>query len=368
MLGFSHCITRIASGAFRLLDPEVAHGLSIRALKKGLLPPVHRVDDPRLNVTVAGLSFPNPIGLAAGYDKNAEVPDAMLRLGFGFTEVGTVTPRPQTGSPQPRLFRLPVDRAVINRMGFNNEGHEVVEQRLKDRLKGAHVRGGLMGVNVGANKDAEDRIKDYEVGIVRFAPYASYFTINVSSPNTPGLRDLQARAALDELLLRSLNARDLTVERMGHHVPVFLKIAPDLDQAGLDDVIDVATTRGIDGLIISNTTLSREGLKDRHRSEAGGMSGRPLFARSTAMLAHVRRAVGPDMPLIAAGGVYDTQTAWDKIAAGADLVQLYSALVYEGAGLAAEICHGLLKRLVHEGLTDISAVSGSQVDEWADTW
>lgn len=359
---------RLASAAFRVFEPETAHSLSIRALKAGFVPDVAPPDDPRLNVTVAGLFFPNPVGLAAGFDKNAEVPDAILRMGFGYTEVGTLTPLAQEGNPKPRLFRLTRDGAVINRMGFNNDGHDAAEDRLKARLKRSHVRGGLIGINVGANKLSEDRVADYVTGISRFAPYASYFTINISSPNTPGLRDLQARSALDDLLRRALVARDETAQKLRHNVPVFLKIAPDLTNEGIQDVVDVALERGIDGLIISNTTLSRDGLTDRQQAETGGLSGAPLFHRSTAMLAHVRRLVGPELPIIGVGGIHNADTAWAKLAAGADLIQIYSAMVYQGAGLAAEICDGLLKRLSREGLTSISAVSGSAVDEWADQW
>lgn len=285
-----------------LLDPETAHGASITALKSGLLPSCRVPADPRLACTVAGLNFPNPLGMAAGYDKNGDVPDALLKLGFGFTEVGTVTPRPQAGNDKPRIFRLTADRAVINRLGFNNEGHDAVYKRLAERLTGRGNADGIVGVNIGANKDSADRIADYVAGISRFYPVASYFTVNISSPNTPGLRDLQARESLCALLDAVLAARAEAAVRHGKSLPVFLKIAPDLTEEGLDDIAAEALAHDLDGLIVSNTTLSREGLTDRvHAGEAGGMSGAPLFQRSTAILARMRRRVGPELPIIGVG-------------------------------------------------------------------
>ena len=301
-----------------LFDPETAHGLSIAALKAGVVPACPVKADPRLAQTVAGIAFPNPLGMAAGYDKNAEVPEALLRLGFGFTEVGTVTPRPQAGNPKPRIFRLIEDDAVINRLGFNNEGHAAALGRL-----GACRRVALIGVNIGANKDSEDRIADYVAGIRTFYDVARYFTANISSPNTPGLRDLQAKESLHALLSALLAARAEEETRSGRPVPVFLKIAPDLTEEGLDDIAEVALAHPLDGLIVSNTTLSREGLRDiRHAGEAGGLSGKPLFEKSTVVLAKMRRRVGESLPIIGVGGVSSAETAAEKIRAGANLVQL----------------------------------------------
>ena len=343
-----------------LFDPETAHGLSIAALRSGLLPACRLAPDPRLAQTVAGITFPNPLGMAAGYDKNAEVPEALLKLGFGFTEVGTVTPKPQAGNPKPRIFRLEADRAVINRLGFNNEGHAAALSRLQ-ALKGS----GIVGVNIGANKDSADRIADYVAGIRTFYGVARYFTANISSPNTPGLRDLQARASLAELLGAVLLARDEEAKKSGRRVPVFLKIAPDLTREGMDDIAAEALDHALDGLIVSNTTLSREGLRDqRQAGEAGGLSGAPLFDASTAVLAQMRRRVGPDMPIIGVGGVSSAETAIEKIRAGADLVQLYSCMVYEGPGLAGRIVRGLSKLLDKEGVTTIRALRDSRLDDW----
>lgn len=351
----------LARNALFVLDPEQAHGVSIAALKSGLLPSAHLPDDPRLHVSVAGLHFPNPVGLAAGYDKNAEVPEAILRLGFGFTEVGTLTPRPQAGNPKPRIFRLTRDEAIINRLGFNNEGHDAALQRLQAlKLKG------IVGVNIGANKDSEDRIADYVAGIRRFYDVARYFTANISSPNTPGLRDLQARESLAALLSAVLAARDEEAERLGRKVPVFLKIAPDLTEEGMDDIAAEVLAHPLDGLIVSNTTLSRHGLHDqRQAGEAGGLSGRPLFTRSTAVLARMRKRIGPDLPIIGVGGVSSAKTALEKIRAGADLVQLYSCMVYRGPGLAAEVVRGLSAELGRLGVASVRDIRSADVDAWA---
>ncbi|MDJ1157997.1 quinone-dependent dihydroorotate dehydrogenase [Chelatococcus sp. SYSU_G07232] len=326
------------------LDPETAHRLTVRALAAAPLP-APAPDDPRLAVEAFGLRFPNPVGLAAGFDKNAEVPDALLALGFGFAEVGTVTPRPQEGNPRPRIFRLPADEGVINRLGFNNEGHAAARARLARRAG----RAGIVGVNIGANKDTTDRAADYVAGIEAFAPHAAYFTVNVSSPNTPGLRDLQQEAALDDLLARVLAARDGLAERHGRR-PVLLKIAPDLTLDELDAIVAVAKRRAVDGLIVSNTTVSRPAsLADRRvAGEAGGLSGRPLFRLSTRMLAEACLRVDGAFPLVGVGGVDCAEAAWTKIRAGATLVQLYSAMVYKGPGLACAIKRGLAERLTRE--------------------
>jgi dihydroorotate dehydrogenase len=340
------------------IDPEVAHGLSIKVLSSGLHPSVRPDRDPRLSRTLFGLNFANPLGIAAGLDKNAEIPDPLLALGFGFVEIGTITPLSQPGNPKPRMFRLVDDHGVINRLGFNNEGHAAARRRLEAR----RGKPGLVGVNIGANKDAVDRVADYVVGIETFSDIASYFTVNVSSPNTPGLRDLQARGALDELLSRVLEARDGRARR----VPVLLKIAPDMDEAGLADVADVALARKIDGVIVSNTTISRPKLRDAATAkEMGGLSGRPLFRLSTIQLARFRKLVGPDLPLIGVGGIESAETAFAKIAAGADLVQMYSGFVYGGPGLPAAILAGLSRILDRRGIPSIADAVGIDVEKWA---
>lgn len=356
-------LSDIARQGLFLFDPEVAHGLSIAALKSGLVPACHGAADPRLVQTVAGIRFENPLGMAAGYDKNAEVPDALLRLGFGFAEIGTVTPKPQAGNDKPRIFRLTADRAVINRLGFNNEGHDAAFARLAARRNAQ----GVVGVNIGANKDSADRIADYVLGIRRFYALATYFTVNISSPNTPGLRDLQARESLRALLDAVLAARAEETVRHGRSVPVFLKIAPDLTEEGLDDVAAEALDHDLDGLIVSNTTLSRDGLSDRTLAgEAGGLSGAPLFKRSTTVLAKVRRRVGPALPVIGVGGVASAADALEKIRAGADLVQLYSCMVYEGPGLPGKILRGLSGLLDRERVGSIRELRDTRLDQWAD--
>jgi dihydroorotate dehydrogenase len=318
------------------LDPETAHHATLLALQFAVLPRA-APNDKRLAVRAFGLEFPNPIGLAAGFDKDGVAPDNLLRLGFGFVEVGTITPRPQSGNPRPRLFRLDRDRAVINRLGFNSAGHAKAHGNLA-RRRGA---GGIVGVNLGANKDSDDRIADYVAGIKVFADLASYFTINVSSPNTPGLRDLQQAAALDELLSRVLDARDRAAVRR----PLLLKIAPDLALDELDAVVRVARDRKIDGMIVSNTTISRPAnLASLRASETGGLSGRPLFDLSTHMLRETHQRVEKQFPLIGVGGVDGPEAALAKLEAGATLVQLYSALVFDGPELITRIKRGLLAR------------------------
>ncbi len=342
------------------MDPEDAHAATIKALRLTPLPAAAPADE-RLASNVFGLRFPNPVGMAAGFDKGADVPGTLLRLGFGFVEIGTVTPAPQPGNPRPRLFRLVEDEAVVNRFGFNSEGHEVVHDRLRKRAGPK----GIIGVNVGANKDAFDRAADYVSGIAAFADVASYFTVNISSPNTPGLRDLQQRAALDDLLARVLDARDRSHERYGRK-PVLLKIAPDLDEAELDDIVAVSRARGIDGMIVSNTTITRSPLLISPQArESGGLSGKPLFAASTRILAQTYQRVEGQFPLVGVGGVQDAETAFSKLEAGASLIQLYSALVYHGPNLVAEINKGLAQRLEAEGLADLSSVIGRKADQWA---
>jgi dihydroorotate dehydrogenase len=336
-------------------DAETAHGLSLRALKAGLIPAAP-APDARLRCSLLGRDFASPLGLAAGYDKNGEAIAAALALGFGFVEVGSVTPRPQSGNPRPRLFRLDGDRAVINRLGFNNDGFDAVHARLAQRPSTA-----IVGVNVGANRDSADRAADYAAGVARFADIADYIAINVSSPNTPGLRALQEHAALVDLLARVNAARAAAPRRP----PLLLKIAPDLDEAALARVVEAATSAGIDGLIVANTTLARDGIRDARADEAGGLSGRPLFRRSTVMLAKVRRMVGKAVAIIGVGGVDSADTAWEKFAAGADLVELYTGMVFEGPRLPAQVNAGLAARLDREGIATIGAVVGSQTDRWA---
>jgi dihydroorotate dehydrogenase len=339
----------------RWLDAEDAHRLAIQGLR--FLPPVKpRPDDPKLAVRAFGLNFPNPIGMAAGFDKSAEVPDALLRLGFGFVEIGSVTPKPQSGNARPRLFRLERDEAVINRMGFNNDGAEVALRRLAARAQ----HGGIVGVNVGANKDSPDRVNDYVKLIETFAPVASYFTVNVSSPNTPGLRNLQEGALLDELLARVIDARERVRQKAGD-TPVLLKIAPDLSLAQLDDVVQVARSRKVDGIIVSNTTIARPStLREAMRAkEQGGLSGRPLFRLSTRMVAETYVRVEGAFPLIGVGGVDSGGAALTKIRAGASLIQLYSSLVYKGLGLVDEIKRDLTSTLLRTGRDSLSEIVGA---------
>ena len=346
---------RLSRPFMRALDPEDAHALTIKALRVMPLPRV-AADPPELKLRAFGLNFPNPVGMAAGFDKNAQVPDALLRLGFGFVEVGTITPRAQAGNPRPRLFRLEKDRAVINRMGFNNDGQEAVHSRLMRRQ---HT--GIVGVNIGANRDSPDRVGDYVAGVTRFADVADYLVVNISSPNTPGLRDLQERGALAALLIRVTAARDAA----DRQVPLLLKIAPDLDPVALAAIAEEAIGAGVDGIIVSNATTSRDGVtQERVASESGGLSGRPLFRRSTVMLAELRRLVGNSMILIGTGGVDSAEAAWEKIAAGANLIQLYTGLVFEGPRLPRQITNGLSRRLAAEGISSVTKIVGAKSEEW----
>jgi len=338
---------RLAAPALFLIDPERAHRLTIGTLKAApALPPPTAGS---LATEIAGLTFPNPVGLAAGFDKDAEVPDAMLGLGFGFVEAGSITPRPQAGNPKPRLFRLTEDRAVINRMGFNNGGIDVARRRLSRRL-----RRGIVGANVGANKDSTDRIADYLAGIRAFAPVADYLTINISSPNTPGLRDLQAEGGLQSLLLAVAGAR--TPETP----PIFLKVAPDLADGDHERIVRAALDNGIAALMVSNTTISRPPLRSRHAGEAGGLSGAPLRDLALEQLRRFRSVAGSELPLIGVGGIASADDAWARIRAGASLVQLYSALVYEGPALARRIVRGLEKLMRRDGFSSIAEAVGSE--------
>ena len=326
------------------LDAETAHRATIKLLSMAPLPLPQF--PPELALQVAGLSFPSPVGLAAGFDKDAEVPDAMLGLGFGFVEIGTVTPRLQAGNPKPRLFRLTEDRAVINRMGFNNAGQAAALHRLSKRK-----RQGIVGVNIGANKDSPDRIADYVAGVRAMGPVADYLTVNISSPNTPGLRNLQAGGELVELLAAVREARQ-------PGIPIFLKVAPDLEGGDHDRIVRAAIDQGIDALIVSNTTVSRPSLLSPEAGETGGLSGRPLKALAVEQLKKFRVATGGQLPLIAAGGIENAEDAWERIRAGASLIQLYSAMVYEGPGIARRIADGLAKRLRHEGMSSIAEAVG----------
>lgn len=334
----------LAKPALHALDAETAHQLTIRGLSLMPLMPAP-ADDPRLSVEVFGRTFPNPVGLAAGFDKQCEVPDQLLGLGFGFVELGGVVPKPQAGNPRPRVFRLPQDEAVINRFGLNSDGLDAACRRLAQR----RGRPGIVGVNIGANKDSADRIADYVLCIQRLCGLVDFLTINVSSPNTPGLRDLQGEAFLDDLLARSIEARNSS-EQGRHKTIVLLKIAPDISLDTLDAIVATALKRGIDGLTVSNTTVARpESLKEKAlASETGGLSGRPLFVPSTKLLAETFLRVERKMPLVGVGGVDSPEAAWAKVRAGASLVQFYSAMVYKGPSLIGDIKRGLVQTLAGE--------------------
>jgi dihydroorotate dehydrogenase len=352
MIGLLEAFTR---PLLRLLDPEDAHRLAIRALA---IPPLVKLvaDEPRLAVRAFGLNFPNPVGMAAGFDKHAEVPDAVLRLGFGFVEVGTVTPEPQAGNPRPRVFRLNRDQGVINRLGFNSEGADAVLRRLAARAEG----GGIVGVNIGANRESADRIADYVRLIETFAPVVSYFSVNISSPNTPGLRELQQAKVFDALLARVMDAR-ARMSRQAGTTPLLIKIAPDLTLNELDDVVGAARRHHVDGMIVGNTTVRRPpGLRDKPTaSEAGGLSGRPLFPLATRMLAETYVRVEGAFPLVGVGGIDSGGTALAKIRAGASLIQLYSALVFHGLRLIANIKSDLSNELRRGGHAGLDALVGA---------
>jgi len=346
------------------LDPEQAHELTLKALEAGLHPRPAAADDPRLQMELWGLRLPNPLGMAAGFDKDARVPERLLAMGFGHVEVGTVTPRPQAGNPQPRIFRLVRDGAMINRLGFNSAGHAAALARLS-RLRRAGMAG-IVGVNVGANRDAADRVADYAAGVQAFGDVASYLTVNVSSPNTPGLRDLQAPAALDELLARVLAVREDLAAAGRPRRPLVVKLAPDIAEADLEPIVGVLARRGVDGIAVSNTTLARDGLAEAATArQAGGLSGAPLFRRSTAMLARVHVLTQGRIPLIGIGGIDSGAAAIAKVEAGASLLQLYTGLVYQGPGLIARIKADLTAYLEREGLAGLAAAVGRRADRWA---
>ena len=334
------------------LEAERAHRLTISTLKRRPIPRVPAATGSPLSIRVAGLDFPNPVGLAPGFDKDAEVFAQAFGLGFGFVEVGTLTPRPQAGNPRPRLFRLAEDRAVINRMGFNNQGQAAARARLEGR---PHT--GIVGVNIGANKDSADRVRDYCEGVRAMAPVADYLTINISSPNTPGLRDLQDKAALEDLLSAVITAgKGLAKDP---RPPIFLKVAPDLEPADVDSIARTAIDFGLDALIVSNTTVSRPPLRSRHAGEQGGLSGAPLRDLALQRLHDFRKATGGAIPLIGVGGIESGVDAYDRIRAGASLVQLYSALVFEGPGLVRRILAELSACMEADGFSSVSEAVGA---------
>jgi dihydroorotate dehydrogenase len=337
------------------MDPEIAHGATINALRLGLAPEQNYPDPPELKTSLAGLELTNPIGMAAGFDKNGEVPRPLALMGFGMVEIGTVTPRPQAGNPKPRLFRVGGAEGVINRMGFNNDGHDEVYRRLSRTRVPA-----MLGINIGANKDSADFTADYAKGVARFARLADYLTVNISSPNTPGLRDLQHEDALRALLGAVLTVRSKSPVR----VPVFLKIAPDLDEAAMDAIAKVVASTDLDGLIVSNTTISRDPVAGlENADETGGLSGKPLFDLATIRLAQMRQRT--TLPIIGVGGIHSPETAMEKFMAGANAIQLYSALVFGGLDLLDRIKRGLAAAVRAEGKRNISELVGTKTDEWA---
>lgn len=346
---------RLGLNLLHRVDPERAHGLALRALQLGLVPTPGAYTSARLRTNLAGLRLPNPVGLAAGFDKNAEALAPLARAGFGFIEVGAVTPRPQPGNPRPRLFRLSEDRAVINRFGFNNAGMEAAAARLAARPKDA-----VIGLNLGANKDSADRAEDFARVLAHCGAHLDFATVNVSSPNTEKLRELQGAEALMGLLKGVMEARDW----LPQPIPVFLKIAPDLSDLELSEIADVARASGLSGIIATNTTLSREGLMSASKGEAGGLSGQPLFEKSTRVLARLSQLTGGEMPLIGVGGVSSAEQAYAKIRAGASAVQLYSALVYQGMSLVNEIARGLDRLLERDGFASVAEAVGTGREAW----
>jgi dihydroorotate dehydrogenase len=346
---------RLALPLLRRIDPETAHGLALAALRAGLGPRTGPITTPRLATRLAGLALPNPLGLAAGLDKNARALAALRRAGFGFLEVGAATPRPQPGNPRPRLFRLPEDRAIINRFGFNNDGAAAIAARLA-----ARPPGGIVGLNLGANKDSPDRAADFAEVLGVAGPFVDFATVNVSSPNTERLRELQGRAALAALLAGVMAAN----RGLARPLPVFLKIAPDLDDRALAELVEAAIDGGVAGIVATNTTLARDGLRSRHPTQAGGLSGAPLFLPSTVVLAKVHVMTEGRLPLIGAGGVGSAEQAYAKIRAGASAVQLYTALIYQGLGLVPRILAGLDALLARDGFASVTQAVGSGRDEW----
>jgi dihydroorotate dehydrogenase len=345
-----NALERLALPLLNAIDPETAHRLALGLLRAGLGPRRGPITSPRLRTTLAGLELPNPLGLAAGFDKDARAVEPLLAAGFGFIEVGAATPWPQPGNPRPRLFRLPEDRAAINRFGFNNEGVEAIARRLA-----ARPPGGIVGLNLGAGKASPDRAADFAAVLARAGPFVDFATVNVSSPNTERLRELQGTAALARLLAGVMAAN----AALSRPVPVFLKIAPDLGEAELAPLVETALDAGVAGIVATNTTLAREGLASRHAAEAGGLSGQPLFERSTRVLAHVHRLTGGRLPLIGVGGVGSPEQAYAKIRAGASAVQLYTALVFEGLALVPRIVEGVDALLARDGFATVADAVGT---------
>lgn len=348
-------LERLGLAALHRVDPETAHGLALKALRAGLVPLPGPVTSARLKTELAGLHLPNPIGLAAGFDKNAQALGPLSRAGFGFVEVGAITPRAQPGNPRPRLFRLSEDAAVINRFGFNNQGMEVAAHRLANRAADA-----VIGLNLGANKDSADRADDFARVLAHCGRYLDFATVNVSSPNTEKLRDLQGPEALSALLKGVMEARDW----LPNPIPIFLKIAPDLNDTELSEIADVAVQSGLSAIIATNTTLDRGGLQSPMRDQAGGLSGAPLFDKSTRVLARLSQVTKGQIPLIGVGGIASAEDAYAKIRAGATAVQLYSALVYRGLSLVADIAHGLDRLLEADGFDNISDAVGTNTKDW----
>ena len=349
----------IARSGLLFLDPERAHELTLRALETGVFPRAES-DDPKLRQTVCGLEFPNPLGMAAGFDKDARVPGALLAMGFGFAEIGTVTPIPQAGNPRPRVFRLIRERGTINRLGFNSGGHDAAKARL------AHRPAGLIGVNIGANKDSAGLVEDFAAGLRAFYEVADYFTVNISSPNTPGLRDLQAPDRLNRLLTRLLFQRESLSAGTALRRPILVKLAPDMHDDDFAATVACLVDHKVDGIILTNTTISRQEIPQAaYRTEAGGLSGRPLFQRATRTLAKAYVLTEGKMPLIGVGGIDSGEAAIAKIEAGASLLQLYTGMIYEGAGLIAAIKAALVERMDRDGAGDLSRLRGTDAERWA---
>ena len=351
----------LALPLLRLLDPESAHGVTLRALEAGFYSRQTKPDDPRLAQSVWDLEVSNPVGLAAGFDKDARVAGAFLKMGFGFVEVGTVTPRPQPGNPKPRIFRLADQHAIINRLGFNSSGHAAVAARLA-----ALPKGGIVGVNIGPNRDARDPAADYIAGIETFSATADYLTVNISSPNTPGLRDLHDLKALDGLLARLMEARQQVWIATAIKRPIAVKLSPDLEDAELPGIVERLLAHKVDAIIVSNSTVDREGVKSWVARETGGLSGRPLFTRSTRLLAKIYMLCEGQIPLIGVGGIDSGERALAKLQAGATLLQLYTGLVYQGPALFTRIKQALIAHMERERMETVGEITGTRAQEWAD--
>ena len=348
-------IEKLGLAALHRFDPETAHGLALRALNTPFAPKTGPITSPRLKTEIAGLALPNPVGLAAGFDKNATHMAALMRAGFGFIEVGAATPRPQPGNPKPRLFRLTEDRAAINRFGFNNDGMQAISDRLANRPH--HIP---LGLNLGANKDSSDRAADFAQVLAQAGPHIDFATVNVSSPNTEKLRDLQGADALSALLTGVMTTR----AQLQTPIPIFLKIAPDLTDSEITEIATVARATKIDAIIATNTTLSRDGLTSVHKTEQGGLSGAPLFEKSTRVLAKLAHQLNGEIPLIGVGGIGSADQAYAKIQAGASAIQIYTAMVFKGISLAGDIANGLDALLKRDGFDSVAQATGSKINDW----